>query len=214
VKNIDDRKRFAKTLFEALDQVAVHNLTLGTMAQHVDIHTINEAIKDEKGNFLRNRRVVYCAMQYQGLLEICYRNKKIKAIKATVVRKRKGEVFIWRGPGEKPTVEIPLESLTETGPIVGAWALAELANGSIIYEFMDSTELAKVKGVTKPGSIKDSWEEEWSKKVVLRRLTKSLPKTREMQEWEEIDNEGYDLKQLPQKVEKPNKIQEVINGNQ
>jgi hypothetical protein len=79
---------------------------------------------------------------------------------------------------------------------------------------MDSTELAKVKGVTKPGSIKDSWEEEWSKKVVLRRLTKSLPKTREMQEWEEIDNEGYDLKQLPQKVEKPNKIQEVINGNQ
>jgi hypothetical protein len=106
IKNSDDRKKFAKTLFEALDQVAVHNLTLGTMAQHVDIHTINEAIRDENGTFIRNRRIVYCAMQYQGQLEICYRNPKIKAIKATVIKEREGEKFIWNGVDKSPTHEI------------------------------------------------------------------------------------------------------------
>ena len=82
------------------------------------------------------------------------------------------------------------------GKPIGAYALAQMKDGSFQAEFMTTAEIEKIRA----GSIgrnSTPWEEHWdemAKKTVFRRLAKWLPMSSE--KWNvaiEHDNEGYSV---------------------
>jgi recombination protein RecT len=96
---------------------------------------------------------------------------------------RKNDRFAYSAGSGEPTIEhLPdvFASEAERGPIVGAYACARLADGSIAVAVMGLAELeqARKAGDGKSGGPWDTWFSEMCKKTVIKRLCKGLPSRR------------------------------------
>ena len=91
---------------------------------------------------------------------------------------------------------------TDRGPIIGAYAVAETKDGERSLEVMDKVAVEKVRAASRS---KDSgpwvqWWDEMARKTVLRRLSKRLPLSEELERVIERDNALYDMEARRQAV--------------
>lgn len=116
-------------------------------------------------------------VQYQpmirGIVNRVQRSGKVLSFWAELVYE--GEEFkIDSSNGDRRPSHSP-DYFNRSEKIVGAYAVAKLANGTIDCEPMTMKEIQKVKNVAKTKKIWDTWFEEKAKVAVMRRLSKRLP---------------------------------------
>lgn len=110
-----------------------------------------------------------------GVLKKVRQSGEITSITANIVYDK--DTFIW-SQGDNEAIEHQPPQLGEDrGKAIGVYAIATLKDGYKIREVMDINEIEKVRKVSKTGQFgpwKDWWEE-MAKKTVIRRLSKRLP---------------------------------------
>lgn len=81
------------------------------------------------------------------------------------------------------------------GEVIFAYAIVKMDNGEVIREVMNRQDIDRVRSCSKAkdnGPWKD-WFDEMARKTVLRRLSKYLPNSRELEKMLEHDDENFDL---------------------
>jgi recombination protein RecT len=110
-----------------------------------------------------------------GVLKKVRQSGEISSITANIVYDK--DAFIW-SQGDNESIEHqPPQLGADRGNPIGVYAIATLKDGYKIREVMDINEIEKVRKVSKTGQFgpwKDWWEE-MAKKTVIRRLSKRLP---------------------------------------
>jgi len=111
---------------------------------------------------------------YKGMIKMARRSREVRSLGAEVVRER--DAFELMLGSEPRIIHKPL--IGDRGLVIGAYSVAGLAHGAKELEWMDATELDKIKRVAeqrgKSPAWKD-WESEMQRKSVIRRLCKRLP---------------------------------------
>ena len=128
-------------------------------------------------------------IDYRGMLDIARRSGQVGRIEAHVVHEN--DLFRLRY-GTESVLEHTPAIKGDPGPVVGAYAVAELKDGTKQIEFMTIAELDRIKNRSKAVDS-GPWvtdPEEMMKKTILRRLCKLLPRSIEMRRAEEVDDEG------------------------
>jgi recombination protein RecT len=111
---------------------------------------------------------------YRGLIKLALRSTAVKSIYSHLVHD--ADEFSIELGSEPRVVHRP--SLDEDrGPIVGAYAVAHLANGAIDVEWMGITVLERIReaSASKNSGPYQQWGDEMYRKAPIRRLCKRLP---------------------------------------
>jgi recombination protein RecT len=110
-----------------------------------------------------------------GVLKKVRQSGEIAAITANIIHEK--DQFIWSLGDDEAIEHVPPQLGEDRGKPIGVYAIATLKDGYKIREVMDINEIEKVRKVSKTGQFgpwKDWWEE-MAKKTVIRRLSKRLP---------------------------------------
>lgn len=117
----------------------------------------------------------------------------------------------------------------DRGDVIGVYALAKTKDGSVYIEVMGAAEINSVRNASKSkdyGPWSGEFEFEMWKKTAIRRLSKRLPMSTDVEQVITRDDEHYDLKieppkeqvkiAEPKKVEKdkPNKLLKMIESEE
>jgi len=110
--------------------------------------------------------------------------------------------------GEHLTHE-PSTLALDRGALLGVYALAKTRDGGTYIEVMSRMQVEQVRAVSRAANDGPwvSWYDEMARKSVIRRLSKRLPMSTDVEEMFERDNENYDLAS-------PQQVQEVSGGNE
>jgi len=134
------------------------------------------AVKTERGYLAKFETT------YKGDIAILYRAKAIRSIRAEVVYEK--DRFDIDLASNRPPVHKPFLG-KDRGDAIGAYAVAHLANGDILTEWMPRDELDRAMSKSRYAAKGfGSWVEWWgemTKKSVLRRQSKRLPIPPEVQ---------------------------------
>ncbi len=157
------------SLIAATRQCANHGLvpdgneaTLQTYNTKVKVNGVDKWIK----------KVQYQPM-VRGIINRVLRSGKVLSFWAELVYE--DEPFsIDISHGDRRPMHDP-NYFSRKGEIIGVYAVAKMANGSIDCEPMTMSELSKVRGVAKTKNVWDNWFEEKAKVAVMRRISKRLP---------------------------------------
>ena len=117
---------------------------------------------------------------YRGLIDLARRSKEIVSIQAQVVHE--SDKFNVTLGTEPSIVHVPNFTVEDRGPVIAAYAVAELVGGGRQFEVMTRGQLDAIKRRSK-ASGSGPWvtdTEEMQRKTVLRRLAKWLPLSPEM----------------------------------
>lgn len=113
---------------------------------------------------------------YKGMVKLAtkYATRPIKSIYAKVVRE--GDEFQEVIIGGEPSINFKPKPFNN-GPIIGAFAVCQFADGGIQYEVMSlaDIETCRKSSKAKNGPAWQSHFSEMAKKTVIRRLSKHLP---------------------------------------
>jgi len=182
---------YYRSLWNAIELIAQLNLKPGKQYGHIDMHI-------EKS---RGEDTVVCRPMYQGYLEVAYRDPDLIMVKADVVRK--GDVFKDNGINQIPLHEKKLQYTDEESKIIGSYAIATYKGSETVREIMTLADLDKIKKhiIDKAyqkilSGIALTWEEEWAKIKVIRRLLKSLRRSYSIHEQtalDALDNQDYEV---------------------
>jgi recombination protein RecT len=139
---------------------------------------------------------------YQGLVKTITDTGSAKKVDAYVVYD--GDEFSVEYGSEPKIVHKPNIQRKKDAPIVAAYAVAVLHSGERQSEVMNKEDLDHVKGKSdgykayRDGKVKTAiwveWEGEMSRKTVIKRLVKYLPKTERFEELAKVidmDNQEY-----------------------
>lgn len=148
---------------------------------------------------------------YKGLLELVRRSGMVTRIEAHTIHKNdKHRVKFGLDPvlEHEPTLE------GDPGPVIAAYAIAQLKDGSIVSEVMTRAQLDAIENRSQSAKRGDSpWQtdrEEMQRKTVLRRICKFLPQSSEMAdrlaraievEDEEIEARGATIDVVSERLE-------------
>lgn len=128
---------------------------------------------------------------YQGLVELARRSGKIKTLIASAIYE-KDKYSVTKGTDPKIIHE---PCLTEDpGKPLMYYAVCKLDDDAIQFEVMTVSEIEKIKN--KFSKTSNIWQEnfdEMAKKTVIKRLCKLLPKSIELQEAIDLDNEPMNI---------------------
>ncbi len=124
---------------------------------------------------------------YRGLIDLARRSGQINRIEAHVVRQKDDFDFAF---GLEMRLSHRPHFPDDAGDIIGAYALAELKDGSIQVEVMSKADIDAIKARSK---AKDNgpWVTDYAemaRKTVVRRLIKYLPLSVELANAVELDN--------------------------
>lgn len=121
---------------------------------------------------------------YRGLCELARRSGECTDIVGEI-RYAKDEWKLSLG-SHRELIHIPLdEPASKRGPILGAYAVAELLHGKPVFEYMTAEDIERIRGAVlkrKRGDKPTPWEiagamEEMYRKTPVRRLAKRLPQS-------------------------------------
>lgn len=181
-----------QSIADAIINVAVIGLTLSPMEHLAHLVPRSEKIDDEYVNLCR------LEIGYQGLIKIVTDSGSADYIRADVVRE--GDDFVYKGPAAAPEVSIPNPFGNDRGSVVGAYAIAKLANGETLCEIMNAQEIKDVEDSSKAkfGPWKGPFRNEMIRKTVIKRLCKTIPRpdnTGRLQKAIHVSNEieGLDM---------------------
>ncbi len=129
---------------------------------------------------------------YRGLIELARRSGNISTIEAHIVHER--DKFSVRLGTDSGIEHVP-EWNGDRGAAVAAYAVAKLADGGIQFDVMTVADIEKVRSKSR-GKNLAPWVENWNemaKKTVVRRLSKYLPLSVEMEKAMAIDVESEEI---------------------
>jgi len=158
------------------------------------------------------RGKIQAQLMYQGLVDLAWRAANIKIYSAIV---RKGDEFAYV-LGLDPTLK-HVPCMADVAEWTHVYAVASFPDGGKIFEVMTREQVLKIKAKSAAVKAKvdtpwDTDEMEMARKTVIKRLWKTLPKTKEMHVAEDIDNSTADgVIRIPDSVEVTAEIQEAAN---
>lgn len=127
-----------------------------------------------------------------GILKKCRNSGELSSVEAHTVHAN--DKFSYRiGIDDQPVHEP--DWFGDRGAVVGVYAVAKLKDGTRVSEIMGKTEIEKVRNVSRSkdkGPWVDWWEE-MARKTVLRRLSKRLPISSDLDDLIRRDDALYDF---------------------
>ncbi len=136
-----------------------------------------------------------------GILKKVRNSGELSSITAQIVKANDSFRYFVDSDGE----HIEHEPLVfgDRGDMVGAYALAKTKDGSIYVETMRKDDIDKVRAVSRAKNNGPwvTWYEEMAKKTVMRRLSKRLPMSTDLDTVIRRDDDMYDLKTIDQPSE-------------
>lgn len=130
---------------------------------------------------------------YQGLTELVYRAKAVNYVDAQVVYEKD---FFKFSLGTEPSIQFIPNMDGDRGEIKCAYAVIRLKDSTYPkIEIMTKDQLLNIKSRSKAATY-GPWvsdESEMMRKTVLRRALKYVPKTPQIEQALELDNQLYDL---------------------
>lgn len=108
---------------------------------------------------------------YRGIIKQARRSREVMAMWANIVFER--DTFDLDHGSANKLVHRP--ALRDRGDIIGAYAIARMANGHDEIEWMDRDDLEAVKNAGNKGPAWKDWEDQMFRKAPYRRLGKRLP---------------------------------------
>lgn len=143
---------------------------------------------------------------YRGLIKLALQSSMVKSIDAQLVYE--GDKFrVWLGTRNEIEHEPNFES--GGGPLIAAYAVAELSTGGKVIEVMGRTELEDIKAFAatqrngNPGPAYDKWEDQMFRKAPIRRLCKRLPLGDKFAAAAHVDDAGGDPQQMRAVIDLP-----------
>lgn len=170
VKNPELISADRQTFWAAVRQCASHGLVPD--GNEATLQTYNTKLtRDGKEQWVK-------AVQYQpmirGITSRVLRSGKIEVFYAEVVYE--GESFmINMEQGDRRPKHEGINWFDRGEKIVGAYAVAKYANGSVDCEPLQMKDIEKIRGVAKTQKVWDTWFSEKAKVAAMRRLSKRLP---------------------------------------
>ena len=125
---------------------------------------------------------------YRGLIDLARRSGQISTIGAHLVHAN--DTFSVRYGTDPDITHEPL-LFGERGEVIGAYAVAKLTDGSTQAEFMTVGQIEDIRKRSKAGN-NGPWKTDWgemARKTVVRRLSKYLPLSAEIQTQLQSDDE-------------------------
>lgn len=139
---------------------------------------------------------------YQGVITLLWRTGKIKSISVQIVYSN--EHFEYTEGLDTHLEHIPTPFGQKKGEPIGVYAVAHTTTGGRVFKVMSKEDIMGIRELSKAKNSKESpWNsdkdpEMWMwKKTCLLQMAKLLPKTMELQQAIEIDNEGEGMDKTP-----------------
>ena len=141
-------------------------------------------------NWKTQKNEVQMQVMYKGLIELIMRSGRVKKIYARCfyeneVLQGKFEVIL----GTDDKIKHSPILIGETGEVAGAYAVAVMESGEIVFDFMTKSQILKIrdrnKGKDGKPIVNPIWktdQEEKFKITVIKRLSKTLPKSFELKD--------------------------------
>lgn len=146
--------------------------------------------KDDAGRDVYGPKVQYMPM-YAGLLKKARQSKEISSIATHVVFQK--DRFEYKLGDEEKIIHEPYMGTEDRGPVIAAYCIAQLKDGTVHREVMTRGDIEKVRKTSKsgdkngqPSGIWAQWYDEMARKTVFRRASKWLPQS--------IDKEGNEIR--------------------
>lgn len=151
----------------------------------------NKKVKDQSGERWE-KQVQYMPM-VAGLLKKIRNSGEVSSIGANIVYKNDKFRYWVDNTGEHIEHEPLLDG--ERGEVHLVYAFAVLRDGMLQVEVMNKADIEKVRAVSrsKDSGPWASWWEEMAKKTAVRRLSKKLPSSTDLEQIVKSDNETYEL---------------------
>ena len=139
-------------------------------------------------------QVVYMPM-IRGILKKVRNSGELASVDAQVVYANDGyESWL----DEKGQHFKHKKSLTDRGEPILTYAYALTKDGALYFEEVTEEQMGKIEGIAKTSNVwKGAFRDEMKRKSALRRLSKRLPMSTDLQGVIERDNELYELPQGP-----------------
>lgn len=131
-----------------------------------------------------------------GILKKIRNSGELASITAQIVHEKDDFKYFIDSDGEH--LNHAPNMFLDRGSVVGVYALAKMKDDSVYIEVMTMNQVNQVKNVSRAkdsnSSPWNSFPEEMMKKTVIRRLSKRLPMSTDIESTFENDNVFYDLK--------------------
>lgn len=162
-----------RSLFGAITRAAQDGLLPDKREGALVIFT--QKIKGKNGSKDEYIKSVQWMPMIAGVLKMVRQSGEISSITANVVYE--SDDFLLRLGDDESIEHTPPPFGSDRGKPIGVYAIATLKDGFKIREVMDANEIEKVRAVSKTGKYGPwaDWWEEMAKKTVIRRLSKRLP---------------------------------------
>lgn len=159
-----------QSLFAAIRHCAAHGLMPD--GNEAALVTYRTRAKQMDGTFRQVLKVEYQPM-VRGIIKRILQSGKVHAIWAELVHE--GEQFsIDISRGDRRPIHSP-DYFNRSGKIIGVYAVAKLANGSVDCEPLTMEQITRIRKSAKTQKVWDEWFDEKAKVAAIRRLAKRLP---------------------------------------
>lgn len=130
----------------------------------------------------------------RGIIKKIRNSGELKSITAMVVYKNE-EFQYWIDEAGQHLKHVPMTSDGEKGDVVRVYALAITKDGAAFIDVMTVAEVEKVRNVSraKDAMAWTQWWDEMAKKTAIRRLSKLLPMSTDLDDLVRRDDHLYDL---------------------
>lgn len=149
-------------------------------------------------------KVVNMPMTY-GILKKVRNSGELKSITSQVIFEA-DEFRHWTDETGEHLIHNP-KHFTDRGNIVGAYALALTKDGGLYIETMSYEQIEDVRQCSraKDGDAWKNWWDEMARKTVIRRLSKRLPMSTDLEQVIQREDEFYDFDKLKKAESAPKK---------
>lgn len=152
-----------------------------------------------------------------GILKKVRNSGELSSISANVVYKNDQFDYFIDESGEHLTHKPKLDG--ERGPIHLTYAVAKTKDGGVYVEVMTEDQMTAVKGMSRAkdsGPWSGPFADEMRKKTAIRRLSKRLPMSTDLDDVIRADDELYDLKhdepKAPEQTPKASRVHKIIEA--
>lgn len=165
------------------------------------LNVYNVKVTDKRTKAERWVQMVQYLPMVGGYIKRLYEHPDVELVDAAVVYEK--DLFKWIR-GDKPRLEHEPYPGDDPGKIIASYMCVTLKNGQIKREVMFNRDIQAVRAVSKSGSGASSpwvkWPDQQAIKSVIKRGSKQLPRTNNLDQLDQIDNEALGFTGTPAAV--------------
>lgn len=181
-----------RTFFAALRKAAGDGLVPD--GREAVLNVYNTKVKESGGNFRWVKKAEYLPM-VGGLVKKLYESGEVTYVDAAVVYQK--DAFRFRRGDTASLEHEPYLGAEDPGPIIAAYCVVKLRNGEIKREVMPWRDVEKVRATSKSAADGPwvEWPDQMGIKSVIKRISKQLPKSPELERviaWDDAVDHGAD----------------------